>query len=654
MDIGPGATLAGYVIQRVISRGGMGVIYEARESQPDRLVALKVITPDLASNTAFRARFLREAQIAATIEHPNVVPVLRVGQDDDVLFLAMRMIHGVDLATLLATEGRLAPGRAARIIDAVAEALDAAHARGLVHRDVKPANILIETGHRREHVYLTDFGLSKSFDMTGGGLTSTGVIVGTTNYMPPEQWTGGTLDARVDVYSLGCVLFQTLTGRVPFERESQAARMYAHLTDPPPLVSASLPGGEPFDPIVVRALAKKPEERYSSAGDLGHAALAAAESRLGGGAQTTVASDAAPATLAAATAVQPPPSLTQGANRRRPRRTLLGAGAAGLLAAVVLVVVLVAGGSSTTSHAKGTTHHSGAPDGPASAAGGVTPTTYAFWQGADQRLYEAVMSHGQWSQPTPRPAVGKLGSPPTVAALPSGEIDAFWRGNISGNLWEASTANNWASAAPVPLTGTLGSTPAAVADGHGNQYVFWAGTDQHLWEIVMTHGRWAHPVAHRGLGKLGSRPTVAILPTGQIDVFWKGTTGNLWEGGSSNDWASASPVPGSGILGSAPAAIAAAKGAVDVFWQGRDRRLLETVITQSHASQPIPLPGLGELGSAPTAAAVLPGGQIDVYWKGKISGDLWEGTSANNWIKATPVPSGALGSGPAVVAVPAR
>lgn len=279
VGLSPGVAFAGYRIEQLVARGGMGVIYRATESQPRRTVALKVVAPEFAGDAQFRERFLREAQIAASIEHPHVVPVSRVGEQDGLLFIAMRFIGGRDLAALLAAEGRLHPARAAVIVDQIADALDAAHALGLVHRDVKPANVLVERRPRGEHVYLTDFGLTKHLD-TGGSLTGTGIAVGTTDYMAPEQFEAQRVDARADVYSLGCVLFEALTARVPFNQGGRAARMYAHLTAQPPSVSAlasDVPSS--FDEVVTRALSKRPDDRYPSAGDLGNAAVAAAEGR---------------------------------------------------------------------------------------------------------------------------------------------------------------------------------------------------------------------------------------------------------------------------------------------------------------------------------------------------------------------------------------
>ncbi len=293
--IGPGTELDGFVIESVAGRGGMGVVYRARQRQPERTVALKVIAADYAQDGAFRARFQREASIAAQIEHPNVIPVYAVGEAGGILYIAMRFVDGVDLRGLLASEGRLEPRRAAAIVDAVAEALDAAHAAGLVHRDVKPANILISATRGRDHVYLSDFGLSRHVEGSHG-LTGTGAFLGTIDYVAPEQARGDRVDARTDVYSLGCVLFQALTGTVPFPLDNDLAKLYAHDTKPAPSVLERAPDlPATFDPVLARAMAKDPDDRYLSAGDLGRAAVAAGRNEPLSRAERSVAvGDAAP------------------------------------------------------------------------------------------------------------------------------------------------------------------------------------------------------------------------------------------------------------------------------------------------------------------------------------------------------------------------
>lgn len=337
--LSPGAVFAGYVVGDELSRGGMGVVYRATELRPERTIALKVIAPELAAEAQFRTRFLRESQLAAAIEHPHVVPVLRVGEEGGLLFIAMRLIRDKDLAAIIADEQRLEPVRIARLVDQIADALDTAHAMGLVHRDVKPANILVERHHRGEHAYLTDFGLTKALG-SSTGVTSTGVVVGTVDYMAPEQLQGGPLDARTDVYSLGCVLFQGLTGSVPYPMEHRAARMFAHLNAPPPTVTGLVPDAPPqFDEVVGRALAKNPDDRYPSAGDLARAALAASERRtLVAAAERTVGTGDAAATARhePTTRVQLQPVAAGSGTRRR--LLVLGAG----VAVVALIVAVIA------------------------------------------------------------------------------------------------------------------------------------------------------------------------------------------------------------------------------------------------------------------------------------------------------------------------
>jgi serine/threonine-protein kinase len=270
-ELRPGDLLAGCRVEAVIGRGGMGVVYRALQLDLRRPVALKVISGDRAADAEFRERFSRESRMAAAIDHPNIVPVYAAGEEGGALYLVMRYVSGSDLQALLRHEGRLPAARAAAIVAQVGAGLDAAHAAGLVHRDVKPANVLLDAGG--EHAYLSDFGLTRSVDPLEP-ITDSGQWVGTVDFASPEQLGGGRVDARSDVYSLGCVLHAALTGAPPFARGTLPATLMAHLHETPPRPSASGVAAQ-FDAVVARALAKDPDDRYPSAGDLGRAAQAA-------------------------------------------------------------------------------------------------------------------------------------------------------------------------------------------------------------------------------------------------------------------------------------------------------------------------------------------------------------------------------------------
>jgi tetratricopeptide (TPR) repeat protein len=242
----------------------MGVVYKATDLALDRPVAIKLVAPALAEDRDFRERFETESKLAASLDHPNVVPVYRAGEDHGVLFLVMRYVPGFDLRSLIRRDGAIELDRAVTIASQVAAALDAAHRHGLVHRDVKPANVLLADG---DHVYLTDFGLSKRL-AAADGPTDDGGFIGTVNYVAPEQIRNQPIDARTDVYALGCVVFHMLTGSVPFPLESQEATMWAHLSTAPPAVSERLPTLSPaLDPVVAQALSKSPADRHPSAGE---------------------------------------------------------------------------------------------------------------------------------------------------------------------------------------------------------------------------------------------------------------------------------------------------------------------------------------------------------------------------------------------------
>ncbi len=373
IELSDGDEFAGYRVERRLGRGGMGILYLAIEPGLERRVALKLIAPEAASDEVFARRFAEESRIAASIEHPNVVPIYAAGEEAGVPYIAMRYVAGADLARRLIREGRLPPDVAVDLIAQIGNGLDAIHAAGLIHRDVKPANVLLSGDDGGDHAYITDFGVARNV-ATESGLTQTGRFVGTLDYVAPEQISGGEIDARVDVYALGCLLFKLLTGEVPFPKDGDAARLFAHLNDPPPAPSLYVPEvSMALDDIVIRALSKSPDERYPSAGDLGRAAQAALRGEHPAAPERTVATGAAAtrtaetiSTKAGETSVstpateptrrlgdQTPPATAKpgGANRRW---ALIG-GVAALAAALVAVVILLGGGGGSGSDTSGTT-----------------------------------------------------------------------------------------------------------------------------------------------------------------------------------------------------------------------------------------------------------------------------------------------------------
>ena len=266
-----GSVFAGYWIDRLLDRGGMGVVYKAMDIDLDRAVALKLIAPEWMEDENATTRFRTEARLAASLEHPNIVPVHRGGEEQGVLYLAMRFVPGTNLRRMI-DRSPLPFETTGVILTQIAGALDAAHARGLVHRDVKPANILISDETAHTHAYLTDFGLTKRPGSTGS-LTGTGLWVGTADYVAPEQIQGQAIDGRADVYSLGCVLYEMLTGEVAYPKDGDIAKLWAHISNPPPQPSAARPDLVPaFDEVVAKATAKEPDDRYATAGEMATAA----------------------------------------------------------------------------------------------------------------------------------------------------------------------------------------------------------------------------------------------------------------------------------------------------------------------------------------------------------------------------------------------
>jgi serine/threonine-protein kinase len=353
-----GSRVSGYRLEHEIGRGGMAVVFRARDEQLGRLVALKVLAPSLAGDEAFQRRFIRESQAVAAIDDPHIVPVFAAGEADGVLFIAMRYVPGGDAQSLLGREGPLPPARVASVISPVASALDAAHAAGVLHRDVKPSNMLVDVlPGRPDHVYLSDFGLSKGV-ASSSGTTKAGELIGTVEYMPPEQVTGERADGRGDQYALACAAFAMLTGEPPFRRDTPAAVMYAHVHEPPPPATgrrAELPPA--VDGVLAKALAKAPGDRYASCAEFADALRGALgfepyvtgprprSGPPGQGAESGY--------LPTATVTPPPPPLSPPDERplpgRRPawrrRPVVIAAASAGIViaAAVALTVALLPG-----------------------------------------------------------------------------------------------------------------------------------------------------------------------------------------------------------------------------------------------------------------------------------------------------------------------
>jgi Mg-chelatase subunit ChlD/tRNA A-37 threonylcarbamoyl transferase component Bud32 len=293
-ELGPGAHVAGYLLEQLLGQGGMAVVYRAYDGRLDRRVALKLLAPELSSDRSFRERFMRESRAAAAVDHPSILPIFDAGEAAGILFIAMRLVGGGDVRALIERQGPLPVPRALHIVTQMASALDAAHARKLVHRDVKPANMLRDAaggGTHVDHVYLSDFGLSK-LTLAARGLTSQSQFLGTLDYMSPEQIEGGAVDGRTDQYALACSAFEMLTGAPPFKQNEQLAVMWAQVSaDPPSVTSRRGDLSAAADEVMARALAKVAGDRYGSCLEF----AAALRRALGPAPGTVISGPAAPA-----------------------------------------------------------------------------------------------------------------------------------------------------------------------------------------------------------------------------------------------------------------------------------------------------------------------------------------------------------------------
>ncbi len=489
--LGIGTRFAGYEIEGVAGRGGMGVVYRAHQVRPSRTVALKVISPSLASETGFRERFARESEMAASIEHSNVVPVYEVGEESDLLFIAMRYVEGTDLGKVIATEGGLPPRRAIQILTELTAALDAAHAKGLVHRDVKPANVLLARESGREHVYLTDFGLAKLAE--GDGRTRTGTFLGTLDYAAPEQLEGRPVDARTDVYAAGCVLYQMLTGDVPFPREGEPAIMWAHLSDQPPAARAHVPTlPAELDAVIARALAKDPDDRYPSAGDLARDAVAAAEGQRATAHERTIATGAAAPPAGAAGRFDPTVAMSV------PRRGRGLSGRIVALAAAAVIAVALALVAATGSFSGGSASR---PSKARRASTSSVPSVPATRQYSNRKLGISFSYPASWRALTLAGTVADFGVNNATAAGETRCAVVIDRGTgPASNSQEAEFAYVRARSAAAASTYkhyTLRAIQAEqganitgvglirVADGHGGHLAyFFLGRDMYLFDCI--------------------------------------------------------------------------------------------------------------------------------------------------------------------------
>jgi YVTN family beta-propeller protein len=475
---GVGSTIGHYRVDAVLGRGGMGVVYRAEDLRLGRKVALKLLRPSVAGDGRFRERFLRESRLAASIEHAAIVPIYEAGETDGLLYITMRFVDGVDLAELLRREGPLAPERAVALVGQLASALDAAHARGLIHRDVKPSNALIATNGDGEHAYLVDFGITQ--DTTAQErLTATGQLVGTLGYLAPERLRGEPVDGRADTYALGCVLFECLTGQVPFARNNEAAAIYAHLEEQPPRPSELRPElPKALDGVVARALAKDRADRWQTGAELRAAAQRALATTAPARARLPLRGRLAAAAALAALAIAASGALLLG-NDDVPGLAAIDANTVGLIDA----------GSGRI-----TAQYSVGRDPGAIAAGAGSVWVANRRDGTVSRI-----------NPTRREiATISVGGEPTALAFGAGSL---WVADGQGRI--VSQIDPQLNKVVHPYE--VGNAAAAVAVGSGAVWVA-SAVDATVARIDLTSGRVSKPI------EVGGRPSAVAAGAGAIWV----------------------------------------------------------------------------------------------------------------------------------------
>jgi len=518
-----GTVFAGHRIEEVIGRGGASVVYLAEHLRLGRRVALKVLAPHLAEDEMFRERFIRESRIAAGLDHPNVVTVYDAGEVEDGLYISMRYVEGSDLGKILHDEGALEPPRAILILSQVASGLDAAHTQGLVHRDVKPGNVLVESpGSVRERAYLSDFGISKR-TTTGSGLTRTGQFVGTVDYVAPEQITGEPIDGRTDVYSLGCVLYQCLSGRVPFHADTEVATIYRQLNDAAPVVE-DFPDADGVNRVIAKALSKSKEDRYHSCGAL----IEAVRGPLAG----TVA----PPTVVRSRPSREPPHREESdtdvlaepkPDGRSVRRWVAGLSAAAAITAVVIVGSLLLRDRDDPTR----------PTGPGDLTGGRTTGSSSTTPPPSGRRLQLT-----WNVVKERPLPGDQTmddvGPTTEGLVAVGHVEGETEGGDDVGVWLSSGTDRWRKSLSPSLAGPGDQRALAVTE-FGESLVA-GGRDDTVaaaWISPNADLTWERSNSDLGEGEIRDFATVgdtlyAVGGTGppidQDAAVWTSTDGANW------------------------------------------------------------------------------------------------------------------------------
>jgi serine/threonine protein kinase len=562
----PGSQVSGYLLTEQIGRGGMAVVFRAHDERLDRTVALKILAPALADDEAFRERFSRESKAAAAVDHPHIIPVFEAGETGGALFIAMRFVAGGDAHSLISQNGPLLPGRAVEIVSQVASALDAAHTKGLVHRDVKPANMLLDASagkSRPDHVYLSDFGLTK-VSMQASALTGTGMVLGTLDYISPEQLTGRPVNGRTDQYALACAAFELLTGAVPFSRDEAMSVMYAQLSEPPPTLTSRRPDLPlAANEVVARALSKDPADRYRSCGEFADALREVLQSqRTDSGHRSELQqSDPIPTEVGRLAPPSTKPIPTGHAHAGRSRRGMLALAGASIVLVAIAAAALALGFGGHGQHVRQKDGNGGrehpipryafaraladpptgsnvieglafSPNGKTLAVADNDGGTY-LWDAANGRLSRSIASPGSYG-----PALA-------VTFSPDGStLAAAYKDGVT-RLWDAGTGR-LIRAVSDPATGGRGVQAVAFSPDGATLATGDSNGSAYLWDVQ--NGAMAATLSDPGTGGNGVQ-AVAFSPSG-------GTVATGDSNGSSYLWdlstervAATLAVPQAGRLG---------------------------------------------------------------------------------------------------------